>query len=129
MTRSKVLIVDDSRFIVHRLTVMLEEISTIQHIFTAGTYAEGNKLINEVQPQIVLLDINLPDNTGVELLRTVRKKNKAVKIIMITNQVNDHYRRICGLLGANYFVDKSNEFEIIPDIISQIQSSDLLQVQ
>ncbi len=129
MTRSKVLIIDDSRFIVHRLTVMLEEISTIQHIFTAGTYAEGDKLIDEVKPQIVLLDINLPDNTGVELLRAVRKKDKSVKIIMITNQVNDHYRRICGLLGANYFVDKSNEFEIIPDIISQIQSSDLLPVQ
>lgn len=129
MTRSKVLIVDDSRFIVHRLTVMLEEIATIQHVFTAGTYAEGDKLINEVNPHIVLLDINLPDNTGVELLRTIRKKDKAVKIIMITNQVNDHYRRTCGMLGANYFVDKSNEFDIIPDIISQIQSSELLQLQ
>ena len=39
---------------------------------------------------------------------------------MITNQVTDHYKKLCSSLGADYFFDKSNEFEQIPGIISAI---------
>jgi DNA-binding NarL/FixJ family response regulator len=67
---------------------------------------------------MVLLDINLPDKSGIELLRKIKKEYKKMKVFMITNQANDYYKEICKKLGADHFFDKSKDFNLIPDLIS-----------
>ena len=113
-----VLIVDDSDIILERMTRMLEETENIQFVAHAGSYHDAIQLLNGVTPDLVLLDIHLPDKSGIELLRIIKEKYRDTIVVMITNNVNDYYRNHCKTLGAEYFVDKSKDFNLIPEIIS-----------
>ena len=121
-SRKKILIVDDSPLIVKRLLTMLEDLPDVEWIKHAGNFHDALEQMEASKPGILLLDINLPDKSGIELLRTCKESNPEVKVIMITNQANDHYRKLCFSLGADYFIDKSKEFELIADKIALIQS-------
>ena len=122
MQRGKktILIVDDSPLIVRRLIDMLSELPNLEWIKNAGNYADGIELVQRHNPGILLLDINLPDKSGIELLRICKENNPGTKVIMITNQANEQYRKLCLKLGADYFIDKSKEFEQIADTIADI---------
>jgi DNA-binding NarL/FixJ family response regulator len=77
-------------------------------------------MLTESRPDIVLLDIHLPVKSGIELLQYIRINHPATIVIMLTNESGDYYRKICKKLGAAYFIDKSREFELIPDILASI---------
>jgi DNA-binding NarL/FixJ family response regulator len=112
-----VLIVDDSPIIIERLKTMLEDLANVQTILHAGTYANALPILAKDNPDIVILDINLPDKSGIELLRYIKKNQAEVTVIMLSNQAGDYYRNLCQLCGAQYFIDKSTEFEQVPGII------------
>jgi len=118
--KKTVVIVDDSPLIVKRLVDMLNDLPGLEWIKNAGNYADGLQLIEENNPGILLLDINLPDKSGIELLRVCRESNPGTKVLMITNQANEYYRKLCLKLGASYFIDKSKEFEQIAEAIASI---------
>jgi DNA-binding NarL/FixJ family response regulator len=113
-----VLIVDDSILILERMIPLLEEVSNIQFVVHAGNYSEAIELLKGLTPDMVLLDINLPDKSGIELLRKIKEDYKKTKVFMITNQANDYYKNICKKLGADHFFDKSTDFNLIPELIS-----------
>lgn len=115
-------IVDDSPLIIERLLSMLEGLLSPELIGYAGSYGEALSLIDISPPDILLLDVHLPDKSGVELLRVVRKRYPETIVIMISNQSDESYRSVCTSLGAFRFLDKSSEFEQIADIISSLLS-------
>ena len=112
-----ILIVDDSPIIVERLKNMLEALALPVPIFHAGTSAEAQSSLHRIQPTLILLDINLPDASGIDLLKTIKKTYPAIVVIMLSNQSGDFYRNRCKSLGADYFIDKSTEFDNIPYIV------------
>jgi len=113
-----VLVVDDSALIRKRIIPMLEEIHNVQFVTFAGTYEEAIDSIRNTIPDMILLDIQLPDRSGIELLRTIKEKYKDVVVYMITNHANDFYRETCIRLKADYFFDKSKDFDLIPKVIA-----------
>lgn len=115
----KILIVDDTALIVDRLVDLLAEMESEAEILRASSYDEGIVSITEDAPDILLLDIKMPGKNGIELLADVRQKHPDMIIIMLTNMVSGYYQDLCKEIGANYFVDKSKEFESIPGIIEK----------
>jgi DNA-binding NarL/FixJ family response regulator len=113
-----VLVVDDSVLILERMIPMLEEIAAVQFVMHACSYEEAVELLKEVTPDVALLDVQLPDKSGIELLRTIKANHKEVTVFMVSNQANEYYRDICKQLGADHFFDKSNDFYLIPEAIS-----------
>jgi DNA-binding NarL/FixJ family response regulator len=113
-------IVDDSPLIIERLLGMLDGLLPSEQISYAGSYGEALSLIDPNPPDILLLDVHLPDRSGVELLRVVRKRYPDTTVIMISNQSDESYRSVCTSLGALRYLDKSTEFEEIPDLISSL---------
>ena len=113
----KVLIVDDSLLITVRLEEMVNEIACVSEVFVSTKYADAVTLINEVQPQIILLDIHLNKDSGLDLLAYIRTNFPTIKVIMVTNKASKYYRNLCKNLGSHGFVDKSEEFERIPGMI------------
>ena len=51
------------------------------------------------------------------VLETIKKEDQAPMVIMLTNFSNEPYRRRCFQLGADYFFDKSNEFEKVIQVL------------
>lgn len=117
----KVVTVDDSPIIAARLQTILTETGQVVFAGNAISIATALILIEQEQPQVVILDINLeadmPKLNGIDLLSILRKKYTGMKIIMLTNLTDLQYRNTCLFLGADYFLDKSNEFERIAEIV------------
>jgi DNA-binding NarL/FixJ family response regulator len=119
MHNKQILIVDDAPLIRTRLRSMLEGLPGMAPILLAGTYAGAIELLGRDHPDIVLLDINLPDRNGLDLLRYISQHHPGATVIMCSNQSSPFYRNLCRRLGAAWFIDKSTEFENIPAIIAQ----------
>lgn len=113
----KVLIVDDSLLITVRLEEMVKEIACVSEVFVSTKYTDAIELINKVQPHIILLDIHLNKDSGLDLLAYIRTNFSSIKVIMVTNKASKYYRNLCKNLGSHGFVDKSEEFERIPAMI------------
>ena len=120
MAGKTILIVDDSLLITERLQAMLEGLENIGPVGCAGDYPSALQLMLAAPPDIVLLDINLPGKSGLDLLRHIKGKYPSILVVMLTNQSGDFYRNICKKLGADYFIDKSKEFEDIPVLLSSL---------
>ncbi|HEX8331450.1 MAG TPA: response regulator transcription factor [Segetibacter sp.] len=115
-----VLIVDDSPIIITKLVELLEEVRTIKTIKSSNSYIQAVESIDGHTPDVVLLDINLPDKSGIQLLRYVKNKLPLTIVIMVTNQNSTYYKNLCIDLGAEHFLDKSRDFETLPFILSSL---------
>ncbi len=122
LKKLNILLVDDSITILNKMKEILCDIKCINNLNFATNAFEAYKLINAEQPHLVLLDINMPGKNGVELLKEIKQHHSTVKVMMVTNQSVDYYKPICAELGADYFIDKSTEFEMIPEIIESLSA-------
>jgi CheY-like chemotaxis protein len=120
MAGKTILIVDDSPLITERLQAMLRELENIGSVEWAGDYPSALEQLMTRHPDVVLLDINLPGISGLDLLRHIKGNYPSIGVVMLTNQAGDFYRNICKKLGADYFIDKSKEFEEVPIIVSSL---------
>ena len=114
-----ILIVDDNMRFVQRIISMLEELNNIGYINVATDYNQAIKFLDEEKPDLVLLDINLPGKSGIEILRRIKESGNKSEVIMVSNHADDYYRQQCHELGAKYFLDKSNEFGKVPEIVEK----------
>lgn len=121
---TKVLIVDDSALIVSRLKQQIGAIKEIEISGIASDIASALKVMESHQPDVVILDIYLkedaPTSSGITLLTMLRERHAHLQIIMLSNLSGPEYYNKCMELGANFFLDKSTEFEKIPELLLQI---------
>ena len=114
-----IMIVDDNVNFVNRMKGLLENLDGISSINVAGDYDSAVRLLIEQTPDFLLLDINLPGKNGMEILKMIKNENLKCEVIMITNHADEYYRNQCKKLGAKHFLDKSSEFGLVTEIISQ----------
>lgn len=120
LSDNTLLIVDDSQLIIERLMDSLKDHNTIKKILTATGYKEAVDILDKKKTDIVLLDIQLSGENGIDLLKFIVKEYPDIKVVMCSNLSNDYYKKLCKKIGARYFVDKSKDFELIPDILFSI---------
>lgn len=125
----KVLIVDDSNIVVERLSVIIAEMSSVAPVLISNSFNEAVEIIKVELPDVMLLDIQLPGKNGIELLGFVKSNYPEIKIIIVTNRVSAYYRNMCQEMGANSFIDKSTEFERIPEVIETLCCINCLEKQ
>ncbi len=120
----ELLIVDDHSNYIKRLMELIVSKTSSMLISIATDYESAVEMLGAKNFHIVLLDVNMPEKNGIDVLRYIREKQMtgSTHIIMITNHATDHYRKLCLELGADYFLDKSNDFEMIPSVIETISS-------
>lgn len=114
-----VLIIEDSLIIVKRLRSMLADMEGVGNMAYANDSAEGLLLAAQLKPDVIFLDIKIPGKSGVDILPEIRSKNNAT-IIVLTNYSDSYYKNLCLSLGAEFFLDKTNEFEKIQGILGEI---------
>jgi len=116
----RVLIADDSLAVVERLADLLKEIPGIQLVGIAQDAPEAIQSIVEESPDAIILDLQMPGGSGLEVLRTIRQSHPSLCVLICTNYPFSHYRAECFAAGANYFLDKSAEFDKIPQIFRDL---------
>jgi DNA-binding NarL/FixJ family response regulator len=110
-------IVDDSAIVRMRLAEMLVAEADVTVVGQAGTAAAALNEIPQLQPECVLLDIQLPDGDGISVLKAVKRMTPTPAVVMFTNYTDDYYRQRCEVAGADFFLDKSKQFDEIPGLL------------
>lgn len=120
--------IDDTVVILQRLQSLLAEIKEVSRTESATSAEEALVLLDGYQPDVMVLDINMPGMGGIEMLRklSVLQMIKPV-VIMLTNHTFAGYRDECMRLGADYFLDKSRDFLMIPSIVEKVKKRNVLQ--
>jgi two-component system, NarL family, response regulator DevR len=68
-------------------------------------------------PDVVVIDVHLDADTGLPGIVLLRKELPRACIVVLTNEANDVHRRECLLHGADFFLDKSREFDRIAELV------------
>jgi DNA-binding NarL/FixJ family response regulator len=119
--QQSILIVDDNMNFIKRVIRLLNDVENIGPIKVATNYDEAFTILNNEKPDLVLLDINLKGKSGIELLSRIRQMMMICKVIMVSNHADEYYKKQCKELGADYFLDKSIDFNQLPGIIENLQ--------
>jgi CheY-like chemotaxis protein len=115
-----VYIVDDSQAVRERLIGMISEVEGTTLAGASGDPREAVWAIRRLHPDAVILDIRMPGMTGIQVLREIKQGERAPMVIMLTNYPFEQYRRECVEAGADYFLNKSTEFEKINEILVRV---------
>ena len=101
-----VIIVDDIAETRENIKKLLQFESDIEVVGVARTGREGIDLAEEISPDVILMDINMPDMDGITATETIRKDVPFVQVVILSVQGDPNYMRRAMLAGARDFLTK-----------------------
>jgi DNA-binding NtrC family response regulator len=121
----KVLIVDDDEKLLKLLSESLDKEEFI--VSTATTAGEGLDRFREIDFDVMLVDLVLPDMDGIELLKTIRNIDSNFPVIMITGHASVDLAVKAMRMGAFYFIEKPASTKAILEILKRaIEQKELI---
>lgn len=114
---SKVLLVDDEREFVQTLSERL----VMRDMGPAVVYdgESALNLINEDEPDVMILDLKMPDIDGLEVLRKVKQTRPEIEVIILTGHGNEADRKRCMELGAFAYLQKPLDINVLSETIQK----------
>lgn len=116
----KVLIVDDSNVVRDRIVEMLSGITGVEIAGEATNSIEAIHMVNKLKPDVVTLDIRIPGESGIEVLKKIKRTQPSTTVLVLTNYPQEQYKNKCYQLGGDYFFSKSDEFEKVEEVINNL---------
>jgi DNA-binding NarL/FixJ family response regulator len=116
----KIYIADDSEDVRQRLIDLVSVLPEVELVGQTGDARVAIADIQRLQPDVAILDLRLVNGNGIEVLEIVKLLKAPPIVIMLTAFPSQQYRRRCASAGADYFFDKTSEFERILDILKFI---------
>lgn len=102
----RVIIVDDVSETRENVRKLLQFESDVDVVGVARTGREAIQLSQDLQPDVVLMDINMPDMDGISATEAIRQKQPAVQVVILSVQGDQNYMRRAMLAGARDFLTK-----------------------
>ena len=106
MERLRVVLVDDHEVVRAGIKAMLDAEDDIEVVGEAGTAADGIKKVGYDQPDVAVLDVRLPDASGIEACRDILDRFPDVKVLMLTSFADEQALMSAILAGASGYVLK-----------------------
>ena len=119
----RLLIVDDSAALRARLAAIFSLIEGIEVVGQAQNAPEALASIRALRPEIVILDIQMPGGSGIDVLREVKRDYPQTIVIMLTNHAESQYRKRCMDLKADYFLSKSTDSKLLIEIGEELAAA------
>lgn len=115
----KALIVDDEIDICFLLDDILRK-KSLRSTYV-NTLSDAERMLRKETPSIIFLDNHLPDGLGVEFIEYVKKYYPAIKVVIITAVDSSTERTIAYQHGADYFIAKPFNREIIYNVVEKLK--------
>ena len=123
----KILIADDSSLFRDRIKSLLKNLNDKSVVYEAENGEEAFQIIRDKKPDLAILDIRMPELSGIEVLKKIRELKMEIKVCILTNYSYPIYKRKCIEAGADYFLRKTDDFEEIETIVRDILLDKLQQ--
>ena len=114
----QIYIVEDSAAVRERLQALLGEVPGATVAGTAAGATQATREILETRPDVVILDLNLAEGGGFDVLRELQRKAPEVDVYMLSNFSSYPYRQLAERLGARGFFDKTREFNLVREAVA-----------
>lgn len=109
MKKTKVMIVDDHSLIREGLKQLLEFDGSIEIVGEASNGVECLEKLNDVNPEVLLLDINMPEKNGIEVLKEMKTKDSPVKVLILTVHNELEYLIEAIEIGVDGYILKDSQ--------------------
>ena len=117
MNNIKIIIADDHNLFINGLQLLLKEESWIEIIDIANNGRELLEVLQRSQPDLILLDLNMPNMNGFEAARYIKQNHPAVKLIILSTYNEEHLIDKAKQIGINgYLLKNCNREELLQTI-------------
>jgi DNA-binding NarL/FixJ family response regulator len=114
----KIFIIEDSALMYARIA---QVVAAIDGLFLSGSADDALgavKAIRAAAPDALIADIQLRTGSGLDVAKQIKSERPQTKVIVLSNSATEPYRHAARVAGADYFLDKSTEFEQLAGILS-----------
>jgi DNA-binding NarL/FixJ family response regulator len=115
-----VVIADDIEVMRDLLKLALSEIEGVKVEGVAEDGLEALRMVHDLRPDVLILDISMPFKSGIEVMREIRRNGLAIEIIIFT--IDSGLRQASLNAGANYFLVKSELGKLIEILGKMVES-------
>jgi DNA-binding NarL/FixJ family response regulator len=115
----QVFIVEDSGPVRERLEALLAAIPGVSILGSAVGAQQAISAILAGRPEVVILDLNLAEGSGFDVLRELNARAPEIDVYMLSNYSSYPYRDLAEKLGVRGYFDKSREFERVRDVVAR----------
>jgi DNA-binding NarL/FixJ family response regulator len=118
-----VLIIDDSLLLRKRMCCRVDRITGVHVVAEAGNVQDGIDAFRRFQPDVVVLDLQMPGGSGWDVLETIKKERPATRVAIFTNYPLPQFRKKSVECGAEWFFDKTTESRQLEDVLKEAARS------
>lgn len=119
-----VVIVDDEKFVRGALRTYLSQAADVSVVAEGENGAEAVSLAHEHQPDVMLIDLQMPVMDGIAAIRQIVAELPEIKILVVTGHISDIYLKAALLAGASGYVVKDAEPERIVDAVREVDAGE-----
>jgi DNA-binding NarL/FixJ family response regulator len=116
----KVLIVDDHDIVRKGLSMLVSRHADLAVVGEAGSAAEAVEKAQDFSPDVVVLDIRLPDGSGIEVCRDIRSQNPDIRVLMLTSYSDEEAIMGSIMAGASGYLLKEIRSQQIVEAIKRV---------
>lgn len=116
----KILIADGAAVVRDRLSLRVSEINRVEVVGQAKDKGEAISLFDLMEPDAVIVDVQMPGGGGLDVLRHVKGRRPEVAVVMMTAFPSSHHREASARGGADFFVDKANDIGEIIRVVNDL---------
>jgi len=115
----KTVLIDDHALVRSGIREMLQEVKGISVVGDTGPGREGIELVRRHNPDLVILDLKLPDQTGLEVTQKILRINPDIKVLIVSSVVNDLFLfRLLEAGAQGYLTKEAKQEELVQAIKS-----------
>ncbi len=116
----RIIIADDSPLLRERVKTMIAPFPNVEVVGEAENGTTALRLVEELKPNLIILDIRMSEMNGIEVLKNIKKSGSATRVCMLTNYPFPQYRKKCLAEGADYFYDKNQDLQHVTTMIADL---------
>lgn len=124
MEKIRVMIVDDHNMIREGLKQLLEFDGSIEIVGEASNGVECLEKLNICDPEVLLLDINMPEKNGIDVLKQMKADNSKIKVLILTVHNEIEYLMSAIDIGVNGYILKDSESSELKNAIKAVQNGE-----
>jgi len=99
---------------------MLSAVTGLEVVTPAQNATEALAHFESFQPQLVILDLQMPGGSGLGVLQQIKQERPETRVVIFTNHLESQYRSRCSELKADYFLSKSTDAKLLIEISKQL---------